>query len=594
MSTTNLNDQRVGLLGDAEASSYKISVDEQLDAVEAASSTKGSLAEPFIRESSAVSEKESLSIPRARSRASTLLQTVSEQEEGGRCTTARVQRIVGTVLFVAILCAVVFFYAVVPHIAQDSINKSTVTLGETNITNPTADSMTLDSEMTIHLDAPLPVSAKVEGGYLHWYFEDPDLGELRLGKVHLPSITAHAGSTKIARTVRGAKATISDWDNWHHFMSHASNDETVTMCLRGYTRVRVTLIGDSEDGWQHFVENIRLDKKVTVLALNSIQGAHFTDFDTLTTTTSEYPQMSATIALDNPSMLNILPVGQMTAKVYFEGDLMAVAHTVHNISLVRGRNVFKVKGPCATTNVSRLNTLVSRMLAGLATDTIIISSNVTDPYSDPHWPKDAGWGDYNPAVSTPLFARGLQGVQMPFTCKWPGPPVNLTTESIVDVSARYIHPIDGTVVPLWFGINNVLSARMHLRKVNYVATYEGGVFGYISANNISTLILPNAVQLSGFNLSNAVKVSAPTTPTSIDVFLQLESVEKGWTYVSAYGTFTVEIGCLTLDLWNNQPGRLPCCALSYLHKPDAPKNGGMCGNPNATIINGGGIWHPNE
>lgn len=552
-------------------------------------SVKDSMTEPMLRESVQVSEKESMVRP---SHASTLLVTVDQLGNNKYCG-PRTQKVLGALMFLSIVLSLVFFYAIVPQIAQDSIDGSSLELGETNITNPTEDSITLDSIVTVRLDAPIPVTGKVLDSSLDFYFVDPDMGSLHVGTAHLPSVTVHPGTTKVVQTVRGAKIHVHDFDNWHQFVKHSTTDEFVTLRMKGTLKLRVTLLGNAEHGWQHFVNGITVDKKVTMAGLNSLAGAHFSYFDTITTTEDEYPQLVGTIIIDNPSDIAIMPVGRLTAEVRYDGELMSVVHSDDNITMHRGRQVLKVRGPACTTNVSKLSELVSNMLAGVGTDTLVIATNVTNPHADPHWPAGPEWGDYEPAVSVPLYSRGLQGVAAPFVCTYPGPPVNLTTESIVDVAARYVHPIYGTIVPLWFGINNPLSATMVLKRLNYVATYNGKLFGTITNSNMSLVIEPNAVMLSGFNLTDAAKVVAPTSPTSIDVFLQLESVHKGWTVVGAGGTFTLQIGYLELHLWNQQAQNIHCCALSYLQKSDAPEGGGKCSNPDASVIDGSGIWRPN-
>lgn len=482
--------------------------------------------------------------------------------------------------FTALLLAVVLvaiallgLFVVIPDMVQDSVDKATFDVGDLNMTDPTTDSVLLTTEATITLDESQPVDCKLESGDVDFKFQDPQLGWLKIGQLAMKSVLVDANTKSTSVLLQNMRLKVTEPGAWRRFNQAVVHSEYVTWKISGHVQARVTLLGSM----QLFVPGVRLSKQVKQKGMNGLQGTQVKTFDATTTSQDKYPTQVASLYIHNPSPVAIMPLGVLTAKVSWKGVTMGWAKT-GNVSMYRGMNTLNFQGPLAPDNVTMLSQLMSRFLGGEHSDVVITITNFTFDGTDPAWPD---WKPFSPSCSTPLYDTALSGTQIPFVLSYPGGRVNITTESITDTDAKYLHVFRTSYLPLWFGIYNPFSAVEYVVAAEMDIIHNGVTFATVSEPNLSIKLKPKGYTLSGTDLASSSTLISPPSDTATAVVEELDR-GAGYTYVATRGVFTMTVGCLTLELESEQSQNIPSCALTQYAQ--VHQDGGVCNRPNSSVI----------
>lgn len=500
-------------------------------------------------------------------------QRASSLDAGPWWCTRRCQITTLLVLVVLAVLAVLGFYVVIPDMVQDSVDKATFEIGDMNMTDPTSDSVRLTTLATITLDQSQPVACKLEGAELDFKYKDPQRGWVKVGRMAMPSVSVDAQTKSTSVLLENVPLAITELGNWRRFTQAMLMSDFVTWRITGHVRTRITIMGD----WQQFYPGVRLDKQVCQKGMNGLPGAQVKTFDATTTTQDKYPTQVASLYIYNPSPVAIMPLGVLTAKVSWKGVTMGWAKTA-NISMYRGLNTISFDGPLAPDNATMLSQLMSRFLGGKHSDVVITVTNFTFDGTDSAWPD---WQPFSPACTTPLYDTALSGTDIPFVLSYPGGRVNITTESVTDTDAKYLHVLRTSYLPLWVGVFNPFSAEEYITSIEMEIIRDGVTFATVSEQGLSIPLKPLGTVLTGTDLASSVTLISPPSDTATAVVEELDT-GAGYTYVASRGAFTLTVGCLTLILETEQAQNIPSCALTQyaqLH-PD----GGVCNRPNASVI----------
>lgn len=246
--------------------------------------------------------------------------------------------LIGVIVVSVLLCYIAF-----PRIAQDDINKSTLTVNSLELSNPTSTSFHLKQNSTIVNNTPyhpqldaFNVSLSLHGGNPYAIVELPHLH------------ATQSGSNLIDQDV-----SVTDLAAFTAYNVAVLNGESLQVDVDGKTTLREMKFPDT---------TVNYNATTTMKGLNKFSGFNVTSFSIKLTPDPDGTNMVGEVYIPNPSVLT-LHMGNVTFSNFlpatpYSSPFLIGNSTLENLVLVPGNNTFTMRSIVNQTMVIEAISLV--------------------------------------------------------------------------------------------------------------------------------------------------------------------------------------------------------------------------------------------
>ena len=219
------------------------------------------------------------------------------------------------------------------------------------------------------------------------------------------------------------------------------------------------------------ISNLTFEKDIVIPAAAGLKDVELLKFD-LSKSTPTQVVLDVTVSIFNPSIVNIVPLGDLTFDLYYDGGYVGQLVSL-DASLLMGNNSLTMTGLLAPENMTVASELFSRFLADQSS--VVIARGASN------------------ASSIPLFSPALQGVGLQTVFS------GLSTQVVQDLAFQSLSmtPVDNTQVLL--GGAAVVTLDNPLGPNSPIIVHSTSMDVTLSSNNIvlGTMSLPMAPVTNG-------------------------------------------------------------------------------------------------
>jgi hypothetical protein len=303
----------------------------------------------------------------------------------------------GLVLFFGAVTAVLLL-VLGPYIAKQEVLSSVITFDQVNITRPDSGG---DGPPSIFLSVLGTVS---KAGPLSGYFEKMTTSISFQGKhlatVTLPTQQIAAGA--VNKVAFASEFIIDDVTVFNNFTTALINADQLTWHMSGKASVGCSFLPFAFHG-------IPFEKDILLLGIGGFKNVSLDVFD-LSHSTNDEAIIFLQANVYNPSVTQIIPLGDLNFDVFFNGTVVGHLHAV-NQSLLHGSNLMPMKGVLRKVFDDRSRRVASQMMSQYlgGIDTLVVAkASYPNASSIPlynHAMKDLALHTILHAKSTPIITN---------------------------------------------------------------------------------------------------------------------------------------------------------------------------------------------
>lgn len=297
----------------------------------------------------------------------------------------------------------------------------------------------------------------------------------------LPQLHARAGVDNHFSLI--TDVAITDIDAFDSFGRAMLEQQQVSFTLAGDATVSASVAGISVT-----VTGVPFSKTVTIAGANNLTSAAVTSFS-LTGSNASTAIVNLTVALANPSVVAIEPLGDLAVDVQYEGAYFGTL-LCRNVSLQPGVNSLAFLGALTPADMGAADSLISAYLGGRP---VIMTASAS-----PDWPTSLPI--YAPLLAGVVIATQLNGSATPLINSIVVERMSLAPQGLSDVAVT----LNASVA-----INNILGPRspIAVQSVDMNVTLYGG--GQPLGQLIVSQVLESNVAAVGSGVSSSSSGSAP-------------------------------------------------------------------------------------
>ena len=239
----------------------------------------------------------------------------------------------------------------------------------------------------------------------------------------MPALTAAAGVDNAVAI--SAPVTVLSLAAFSAFGAAIVNGDSVEVTLRGTTSVAAQVAGLTI-----VVPNVEFDKTVSFGGARGLAGAQVASFS-LARSNATRAVADLVVSVPNPSIVSILPLGDVALRIFFEGADMGFAVATNASLVASSTNNLTLAGVLESSNVTATNRLISAYLGGRA-----VAIEARGALYGPTSPL------YQPVVSALALSAQLAGSSAPLI-------------SSIVVDGMFLQPISNEAVGV--GLNATIS-----------------------------------------------------------------------------------------------------------------------------------------
>ncbi|KAJ3202343.1 hypothetical protein HDU67_000616, partial [Dinochytrium kinnereticum] len=310
-----------------------------------------------------------------------------------------------SLVLLAIMVPVLLF-VVMPKIAQDSINHSTLTFTQVNITDITDASYTLSSKGRVENAGSFDADISFDGPVnVYWTNRPNSNPDLLIGTMSLPGFSVAGAAPKSGNVeIPGATFKVESVDSMSLFSKYLISEGTFSWRLKGKAAAKALGIT---------IKGLSLDK---VVSLNGLKNVTITSFDLPTSDPTKGITIATTTLLQNPSPITI-QLGNLTFDSYVLSSKIGVLSAA-DVTLTPGPNSLSLNGHLRAIDqkdVAVLGEVFSFYVGGVGTKLRVVGTEVAPPKGSCRW-LEAGFVGLPMEVTLepPVGAQQLvSGIQIP-------------------------------------------------------------------------------------------------------------------------------------------------------------------------------------
>lgn len=216
---------------------------------------------------------------------------------------------------------------VIPHLAQQALNRSSLQFNAVRITNPTENSI----EMNVRAQM---VDFKKMKGFLLPAKLTVDFDGSSIGQIDFPKLDLEAIGSSVfdLNTV----LAIQNMDAFIQFFRASLNSEFVSLIIHGPISVKTKVLGSITD------LNLHLSKVISIKGFDGLMGAFVSQFEIQLSTPVELHAFVG-ISVTNPSIVSISPIGNVVLDIFCNGTRIGYGES-NQESILMGENFIGSNG----------------------------------------------------------------------------------------------------------------------------------------------------------------------------------------------------------------------------------------------------------
>eukprot|EP01087_Luapelamoeba_hula_P022896 TRINITY_DN8325_c0_g1_i2.p1 TRINITY_DN8325_c0_g1~~TRINITY_DN8325_c0_g1_i2.p1 ORF type:complete len:592 (+),score=55.40 TRINITY_DN8325_c0_g1_i2:98-1873(+) len=351
-------------------------------------------------------------------------------------------------VFATIMC--IMIWAVGPVIAQKMVDDGDMELVEMTMTDPGYRTVMLNATARISTNLPIHLEVKVASAIAKLSYQG-----VTVGKLKMPAFTITAGEASMLPLV--GRLDITNMDAFVHFGKDMINSKSVKMTMSASTSA--TAMGGLID------YSLTLTKTLVVKGANGLSDMSIVSTD-FSLSNATHIVIALVADVMNPSQMAISPIGSLAATMHYKGSKMADV-TSAPITLKRGWNKIQMFGVITSKNMTQIDELISRYLAG-KNSTVSAVVNAVD------------------GSSIPLYARLL--ANFAFKTNFRG-NTSLSLVNSVNATSLAIEPVNNTYSVFEQGlaieVNNILGKNSPINMTSVLLNCSLSYPRTISTNNLA-------------------------------------------------------------------------------------------------------------
>jgi len=373
-------------------------------------------------------------------------------------------------LFIIIITilTVIGYFAVAPGYIKDRIAATNLQFTSLSLRNPILSSVQNNNNNELQANS-YSLYMDIQGILSGLEPVDGELGaftatlrynNMDIATLPMPSLQAKAGiDNYIGFTVPVSILSLSDFAIFGDAMV---NQNYVTAELYGITSVSTDVLGTKVS-----VNNIEFKKSVTFRACGGLKQSSVTTFS-LARSNSTTAIVDLVVSVYNPSIIGIMPLGDIGTRIYYKGYDMGTAQAI-NATLLPGITNISLTGILVSSNTSITDELISAYLGNRPVT--VTAKGEALPSSIPL---------YAPVLGALTLQASLNGSALPLVAG-------------IDVQGMYLEPLGTSAVGVYLNVtvsvNNLLGANspITVKSIALNCSLEG------QGQNLGDLYVPETI-----------------------------------------------------------------------------------------------------